>query len=231
MTNATPSVTIDDLEIQKLPGGGAGKTNEDEITLGVLATIDADANVSQRHMARELGVALGLANAYLKRCVRKGYIKVQQVPRRRYAYYLTPQGFAEKTRLTGEYLSSSLRFFRRAREQISSLMETCAANQWQSIALIGVSELAEIATLCAHDVDIKLAGIVDPDASRTHFSGLPVVARLEDLGNVDAVIVTAMLHAEKMIAAHCSAVPSERVLAPSVLRLALTAASDNPEKT
>src|SRR5262245_61676822 len=79
----------------------------DEILLGVLTAVEHDGNVSQRHISTELGVALGLANAYLRRCVRKGLIKIQQVPRRRYVYYLTPHGFAEKARLTGQYLSAS----------------------------------------------------------------------------------------------------------------------------
>src|SRR5438105_15459112 len=88
--------------------------NED-IVLGVLDVVERDPSVTQRSVARELGIALGLANAYLKRCVRKGLIKVSQVPRRRYAYFLTPQGFAEKSRLTATYLAHSFSFFRRAR--------------------------------------------------------------------------------------------------------------------
>lgn len=199
--------------------GAARSTHADEITLGVLATVQADANISQRFIARELGVALGLANAYLKRCVRKGYIKVHHVPRRRYAYYLTPQGFAEKSRLTGEYLFTSLRFFRHARDEIGVLLETCKANGWHRVALIGVSEIAEIATLCTHDVDVELVGIVDPSAGRARFSGLKVVAQIEQLGPVDAVIVTAMRNDENTIARHCGSLPHDRILAPKVLRL------------
>ncbi len=73
------------------------------------------ASESQRHIAAELGIALGLVNAYLKRCIKKGWVKVNQAPARRYAYYLTPQGFTEKSRLTVDYLSSSFPFFRRAK--------------------------------------------------------------------------------------------------------------------
>ena len=94
-----------------------------------LDAIDRDSNTSQRTISRELNVALGLANGYLKRCVRKGWIKIKQAPRRRYAYYLTPQGFAEKARLTGQYLTASFTFFRRAREQMSALLGECAANR------------------------------------------------------------------------------------------------------
>jgi ribosomal protein S25 len=68
--------------------------NDDEIVLGVLDAVERNQHITQRVVANELGIALGLANAYLKRCVRKGLVKISEVPRRRYAYYLTPQGFA-----------------------------------------------------------------------------------------------------------------------------------------
>ena len=86
--------------------------NEQKITLGVLNAVHDDSNITQRSMAGELGIALGLTNSYLKRCVKKGLIKVQQAPANRYAYYLTPQGFSEKSRLAREYLSQGFQFFR-----------------------------------------------------------------------------------------------------------------------
>src|SRR6201997_3399178 len=87
---------------------------DDRIVLDLLNSVD-DGAQSQRRIAGELGIALGLVNAYLKRCVKKGFVKVSEAPARRYAYYLTPQGFAEKARLTVEYLSDSFNFFRLAR--------------------------------------------------------------------------------------------------------------------
>ena len=77
-------------------------SGEDErIVLNLLNSVD-DGAQSQRRIAEELGIALGLVNAYLKRCIKKGLVKVSQAPARRYAYYLTPEGFAEKSRLTVE---------------------------------------------------------------------------------------------------------------------------------
>ena len=99
----------------------------DEIVLGVLDVVENDPAVTQRSVANELGIALGLANAYLKRCVRKGLIKVGQVPTRRYAYFLTPQGFAEKSRLTFEYMSHSFALFRRAKADCSAALERARA--------------------------------------------------------------------------------------------------------
>jgi hypothetical protein len=159
--------------------------------------------------------------------VGKGWIKVQQAPPRRYAYYLTPKGFAEKTRLTAEYFSVSFTFFRRAREQMSQLMAQCAANGWTRIAFAGISELAEVGTLCAHDYPVSLAGIVDPARSGTRFCGLTVCATLADLGDVDAVIVTGINQSEMIVRTMENEIAPDRILAPSLLGLPLRPAADS----
>lgn len=200
-------------------GRSVPQTAEDaEITLGVLSAIEADSDISQRTLSNELGVALGLANAYLKRCVRKGYVKITAVPRRRYTYYLTPQGFAEKARLTGEYLTSSLQFFRRARQQIDAIMEECSVKGYRHIALVGASEIAEIATLTAHDHDVKIVGLVDASYAKSKFCGLPVGKRLADLGRVDAVIVTSTANIERLTEELSIVVGMDRVIVPEFIQ-------------
>jgi hypothetical protein len=165
-------------------------------------------------------VALGLANAYLKRCVNKGLIKVSQAPARRYAYYLTPIGFAEKARLTAEYFSYSFTFFRRAREQMSQLMAQCSADGRSRIAFAGASELAEVGTLCAHDYPVKLVGVVDEKRAGSTFCGLKVSATLAELGEVDVVIVTGIPGSECIVRAMEIEVGRERVLLPAMLGIA-----------
>ena len=86
-------------------------------TLDLLAALEADGQQTQRGLAQRLGIALGLTNAYLRRAARKGLIKMREAPARRYAYYLTPRGFAEKARLTHAYLRDAFGFFRRARAE------------------------------------------------------------------------------------------------------------------
>ncbi|MEK9660351.1 MAG: winged helix-turn-helix transcriptional regulator, partial [Alphaproteobacteria bacterium] len=135
-------------------------TNETAITLGLLSAVEQDSSVTQRRLATDLGIALGLANAYLKRCVKKGLIKVGEAPANRYAYYLTPQGFAEKSRLTAEYLSASFQFFRNARAQCLETLEAAAEQGWHRVILYGASELAEVASL--HGADgVAIVAVVD----------------------------------------------------------------------
>ena len=194
-------------------------SDETEITLGLLSAVEENSAVTQRSVAQELGIALGLANAYLKRCVKKGLIKVTQIPPNRYAYYVTPKGFAEKTRLTGEYLSSSFTFFRRARGQCEAIFESCAERDWRHIALLGGGDLAEIATLCARDYGIELVGVVSAARTGGRFAGLPVAKSLDALGRFDAVLVTEMQTPQAAVDALEGKIAPERVLAPALLRL------------
>jgi len=199
-------------------GSGAAR-HETEITLGVLDAVESNASVTQRSVARDLGIALGLANAYLKRCVRKGLIKVKQIPPNRYAYYLTPQGFSEKSRLTAEYLSSSLNFFRRARMQMEEALEICTANGWQRVALYGASELAEIAALCNAEHGLDLLVIDTSGEDRDRFAGLATLPTLVAAKRVDAVILTSMADAPGAYEAATASLPPERVLTPALLRI------------
>lgn len=149
-----------------------------EIVLGLLTSIERDSAVTQRKLAGDLGIALGLANAYLRRCVRKGLVKVSQVPLNRYAYYLTPQGFAEKSRLTAEYLAYSFDFFRRARRDCSEVLRACAAHEWRRVVLYGAGELAEIGALSAGDSGVEIVCVIDASAAGRRCAGLAVVADL-----------------------------------------------------
>ncbi len=193
--------------------------DEAEITLGLLTAVGENSAHTQRSMASELGIALGLANAYLKRCARTGLIKVQQVPANRYAYYLTPKGFAEKSRLTAEFLTQSFNFFRESRDECSAALGECAARGWRRVALAGVSDLSDIATLCATDGAVELVGIVDPSHPDASYAGLPVVASLKQLGRVDAVVITDLKAAQAAFDRLIQVFPEDRVLAPPLLQI------------
>jgi predicted transcriptional regulator len=200
----------------------------EEIVLAVLNAVERDHQITQRSVAQELGIALGLANAYLKRCVRKGLIKVQQVPRRRYAYYLTPQGFSEKSRLTASYLAHSFAFFRRARMRCGEQFALAHARGWRRVALYGAGDLAEIAMLCAREHDVEIVGIVESEPAVESFLGLPVVAVAAQLGGVDAAIVVDLATPQRAFDAAVATFGAERVLAPDILRIRRVPADSTP---
>src|SRR6516162_237799 len=131
------------------------------VMLGLLASVERDGGQTQRRLASDLGIALGLVNAYLKRCIKKGLVKMRQAPARRYAYYLTPNGFAEKSRLTIEYMSHSFTWFRRTKADCTAVLAEAQERGFKRIALLGASDIAEIAAICALDSALAIVAVVD----------------------------------------------------------------------
>ena len=192
---------------------------EDQLVLELLDVVGRKSDVSQRHMARHMGVALGLANSYLRRCIRKGFIKITEAPANRYLYYLTPTGFAEKSRLTAKYLSSSFAFYRKAGESCIHALETCELNGWKQVALCGISDLAEIVALRALERGVEIIGTYDPHTDRRRFVSKPVWQKFSDVLPCDAWLLTD-LNAPRVTRDHIvSLVSRTKVLVPDILRL------------
>jgi len=198
------------------------------IMLGLLDAVEQNRAQSQRLLASELGIALGLVNAYLKRCIKKGLVKVRTAPARRYAYYLTPQGFAEKSRLTVDYLSYSFSFFRQAKTDCSELFKSASAHGFEKVLLLGQSDLAEIAALCAMEHGIKIAGVVQKSAPKPEFIGLPVFEDFDAVSNpFDAVLITDLLEPSETCATAVAHFGIERVLVPDLLRIRMLQKSES----
>ena len=164
---------------------------EDHRTLEVLEEISIDQRVTQRTLSQRLGMSLGMANLYMKRLAKKGYIKITTVPGKRLLrYMLTPQGLSEKTRLTYEFAEYSLRFLRGARGHMRAELSGLAERGMRRVVFCGDGELAELAYLSLEECGLDLVGVVTHAKTRGHFLGRDVqpFSALADL-DWDAVIV------------------------------------------
>lgn len=157
--------------------------------LRILTAITEVEGVTQRALAKSLGIALGLTNLYVKRLSRKGYIKVTTIPSRRFRYLLTPRGFAEKTRLTYEYMALSLDLYRKTRQGLREVMRPLVEHGVQRFALYGTGEAAELAYLTLREFGLEPMAVYAEDGRRD-FLGLPVrpLVEMSD-GKGDRVIV------------------------------------------
>ncbi|HWF62331.1 MAG TPA: winged helix-turn-helix transcriptional regulator [Nitrospira sp.] len=136
----------------------------------LLTEVERDGAVTQRSLASKLGVALGLTNLYLKRLARKGYIKITTIPSHRARYLLTPQGFAEKSRLTYLYMEYSLSHYRNMRARLREALSHAAKNGTKRVVIYGIGELAEMAYLSLREMHMTLIGFVDDNRQETFLS-------------------------------------------------------------
>jgi len=193
-------------------------TERSRVMLELLESVDRDAGGSQRARAQESGVALGLVNAYLSYCVKKGFIRVRKIPAKRYMYYLTPKGFAEKSRLALTLVSNSFRSFRQAREDYCAAFHALKARGLKRVVLVGMSELAEISTLCAAEAGVTLVAIIDHARAGAMFGALPIVARLDDVkAGFDAAVICDLGAPQKSYDVTVAALGASHVLAPAIL--------------
>lgn len=187
-----------------------------------LAALEHGEIVTQTALAKRVTVSVGLINAWLKRAGHKGYVKAKAAPYKRYAYYLTPKGFAEKARLVAEYLEDSLAFFRTARAEYAVLFAQSQARGVRRVILVGAGELAEIAFLASREYDIEILGILDQSFTEARFCGMTVRPALDDYHDVDAVVITASRHPQDAFDLVREPFTDLQLLAPPLLRLVRT---------
>ena len=98
----------------------------DETThYGLLKTLEENPGLSQRDLAKRLGVSLGKINFCLNALVTKGSVKINNFRnsdnKLAYAYLLTPSGVEQKARMTVEFLQIKVQEYERLRAEIEEL--------------------------------------------------------------------------------------------------------------
>jgi DNA-binding MarR family transcriptional regulator len=144
-------------------------------TLKILEKVDNDIVPSQRDLARDLNISLGLVNSFIKRLVKKGYFKARHIPKNRMRYFLTPKGASEKTRLTYLYIQHSYTFYKDARQKLRALFTELERQGVSRIVFYGASDLAEIAYLSLQETNIQLVAVFDDEKEGRRFMGIGVV--------------------------------------------------------
>src|SRR6187455_709392 len=141
--------------------------------LQLLEALEQESRITQRSLAGRLGIALGLTNLYLKRLIRKGYVKCVTVSPNRLVYSLTPKGVSRKARLTYEFMKYSLDFYRDARQHLRRNLVHAVA-QRRRVAVYGTGDAAELVFLLIREMGLELVAVFDGESDR-QFLGYPIL--------------------------------------------------------
>ncbi len=162
-------------------GDGAAHRIPQERELLVLEHIERNPAISQRQLARELGVALGVANACVRTLVRKGLVKVRGESNRSITYHLTREGVLRKAALAIEWTNNTINDYAAARSRVRRQLEAIAARGFKRIAVLGADEAAELVALIAPHAGLEVCAIVDVGGRRIAdaLAGVPVVGPRE----------------------------------------------------
>ena len=142
--------------------------------LRLLEEVDSRPDLSQRQLARRLGIALGVANLLLRTGAKKGYITATQLGWKRWAYFVTPKGMARKLHLTLTYIERFFNHYRRVRHLLREDISSLPLNRESRVAIIGTADLAELAFLALRDIGVDDIEVFERQPSRPYFLGIRV---------------------------------------------------------
>lgn len=129
---------------------------EVERDLQLLEALERDPEVTQAGLAAQLGVAVGSVNWYLKRLIRKGYVKATHLQRRKMKYFVTPEGLALKARLTVQYVKASLRVYRELRDDAQRALAELREAGYTAVQVTGQDEAMEIFRLTCLEEGVRV---------------------------------------------------------------------------
>ncbi len=142
--------------------------------LRLLEEVDSSPDLSQRQLARRLGIALGVANLLVRRLATKGYIKVTHLSWKRWVYVVTPRGMARKVQLTLVYIDRFMHHYRRVRQILRQDFSNLPLNKESRVAIVGTTELAELAYLALREIGVDDIDVFGTNSQGPSFLGMPV---------------------------------------------------------
>jgi len=170
------------------------KPSEEMRDLQFLEEIEQNPKVSQRELSHKFGIALGVTNACIKRMARRGLIKLTGIRPRRVAYYVTPKGFTEKTKLTLNFFSYNIHHYAEMKKRIGKILLEMQNRGVKRVAFYGVNDEMEVAYVTLQGLDMKLVGILDDENnSGKEIFGYKVIGpgAVKSM-NPDAILITSM---------------------------------------
>jgi DNA-binding MarR family transcriptional regulator len=145
----------------------------------ILEQVASGGRLSQRTLARETGIALGLAHLLIHRMVQQGWVRMEPGGGNRVSYRITRTGLAERARRSRAHLASGIQYYAQARQCIAERLSTLSRvgrfedGRSKRVVFCGSGEVAEIGYLCIQRTDLRLVGVVD-DCAGARFFELPV---------------------------------------------------------
>jgi len=94
----------------------------DEREFELINILGADLGSNQRDFSRHMQLSLGMVNMTIRRLISKGYIRIEQLNKRKVQYILTPKGFAEKMRKSVKYTMKTISSIGLIKNRVKEIM-------------------------------------------------------------------------------------------------------------
>jgi DNA-binding MarR family transcriptional regulator len=166
----------------------------------ILLEIERNNQVTQRALAKRVGLTVATVNEYIKELERKNLIEVIG-SRRRNKYLLTPNGKARRSNLLSTYLIETQRLYLAAKEEFRARLIGFYDIGVRRIVLYGASPTAKIITDLAGEIGFEVVGIVDSDSEKHGVSFLgKIISSPSEISrmNPEGIVITSLTHKDEI---------------------------------
>ena len=95
----------------------------DEREFELVNIIGADIAANQRDLSRHMDLSLGMVNMLIRRLASKGYIRINQLNKRKVEYILTPKGFSEKMKKSFRYMLKTVNSMSSIKDRLREVLQ------------------------------------------------------------------------------------------------------------
>lgn len=165
--------------------------SKDIRVLKMLEAVERNGETSQRALAENLHISLGLVNSCFRKLAEAGYFRGNLNSKGQVKYILTPKGVQEKARLTYQYILASYRLYKDAMMRLYAFFSELETRKIHRLAFFGVNDFAEVAYLSMKETSLEMVAVVDEEKKGQRFFG-KVIGSVSMLGDVsfDRLLIT-----------------------------------------
>lgn len=164
-------------------------------------------------------VALKITNSKIKRRLVRGCLYLAKVPFCGIFGYLLLNIIAGDRKLTTQFLSDSLRFYRMTSAHCKDLLISHQNKQQKRVLLCGLSELTGIAARSALELGMEVVGIYAPGAVQTKYQGKAVWSDWNAVSGFECCMITDLVHWSHLHKEVLRRISQDRVMAPNLMNL------------
>lgn len=127
----------------------------DEREFELINIVGAEIGANQRRLSRLMDLSLGMTNMLIRRLISKGFIRIEQLNRRKVQYILTPQGFAEKMRKSVNYTLKTINSIGLIKSRVQAILLDLHKDGTRDFFIVGKSDLSILIEMVAKEVPLK----------------------------------------------------------------------------
>lgn len=127
----------------------------DEREFELINIVGAEIGANQRRLSRLMDLSLGMTNMLIRRLIAKGFIRIEQLNKRKVQYILTPQGFAEKMRKSVNYTLKTINSIGLIKTRVQAILLDLHKDGTRDFFIVGKSDLSILIEMVAKEVPLK----------------------------------------------------------------------------